>query len=251
MDQRSTILAACTPPGHSPRGTVRLSGDLAWVMVSERIDGDLPRTRGVLAARFRLAELSVPILILRMPGPASYTGEDTLELQLPGHPVLIQEIMTALLEDARDQNRNARVALAGEFTARAFLNQRLDLLEAESVAARVAARSDDEIRAARVMQDGRLRRLVEEATTDLVRVLVVNGLAAQEYSSRYAQAKRIADLRPVPDEARPSKQQLQDVAWWVRRKKIPPLEAIQDQLEAERWLEAMQDKRVAIELVAE
>ena len=95
----------------------------------------------------------------------------------------------------------------------------------------------------------------EFRASDLVRVLVDNGLAAQEYSSRYAQAKRIADLdvrgRPVPDEARPSKQQLQDVAWWVRRKKIPPLEAIQDQLEAEHWLEAMEEERIAVELEAE
>ena len=82
-----------------------------------------------------------------------------------------------------------------------------------------------------------------------------NGLAPEEYSSRYAQAKRIAGLgvrgRPVPDEDRPSKQQLVDVAWWMRRGETPPLEAMQDQLEAERWLEAMQDKRAAIELGAE
>ena len=55
----------------------------------------------------------------------------------------------------------------------------------------------------------------------------------------------------MPDEDRPSKQQLVDVAWWMRRGETPPLEAMQDQLEAERWLEAMQDKRAAIELGAE
>ena len=107
----------------------------------------------------------------------------------------------------------------------------------------------------RLAGEYRLHVKQEFRASDLVRVLVGNGLAPEEYSSRYAQAKRIADLgvrgRPVPDEAWPSKQQLKGVAWWVRRKKIPPLEAIQDQLEAERWLEAMEEERIAVELEAE
>ena len=153
MDLDSTILAISTPPGRSARGMIRCSGKEAFGLISHRlVDGVTTSRRGVHAVRFRLDRVSVPMLMIVSVGPASYTGDDTIELQVPGNPRLLSTVLECLLEDGVSQGANVRPARPGEFTARAFLSGRICLAEAESVAALVAARSDDEIQAADLMK---------------------------------------------------------------------------------------------------
>src|SRR2546429_409773 len=127
MTRRDTIVAAATPPGRGGVGIVRVSGpkvpEVAAVML-----GELPKARHATLARFLDAQQE-PIdagLALFFPAPHSYTGEHILELHGHGGPV----VMDALI--ARAVELGARRAQAGEFTQRAFLNDKLDLAQAEA-----------------------------------------------------------------------------------------------------------------------
>ncbi|THF64488.1 tRNA uridine-5-carboxymethylaminomethyl(34) synthesis GTPase MnmE [Pseudothauera nasutitermitis] len=126
---RDTIAAVATAPGRGGIGVVRVSGaDLA--PFAQAIAGRLPRPREAHFARFRDAQQQVldEGLLLFFPAPHSFTGEDVLELQGHGGPVVMQMLLARCLE------LGARLAEPGEFTKRAFLNGKLDLAQAEGVA---------------------------------------------------------------------------------------------------------------------
>ncbi len=137
-----TIAAIATPPGRGGVGILRVSGSAAGA-IAAAVLGRLPTPRRALFARFRSAA-GEPIdegIALYFKAPASFTGEDVLELQGHGGPV----VMAMLLE--RVVELGARLAAPGEFSRRAYLNDRLDLAQAEAVAdlidsqTRAAARS--------------------------------------------------------------------------------------------------------------
>jgi tRNA modification GTPase len=138
-----TIVALATAAGAAGIGVIRVSGPRA---------GDIATTLLGRAPRPRRAELSTvrdaagePLdeaLLLFFAGPHSFTGEDVLEVQGHGSPVLLQAIQRRLVE------LGARPARAGEFSERAFLNGKLDLAQAEAVADLIAAGSEAAARAA-------------------------------------------------------------------------------------------------------
>ena len=124
-----TIAAIATPPGRGGIGVVRLSGaNLADLAVE--LTGHRPRPRRAAVRSFRDADGSVidTGILLYFKAPRSFTGEDVLELQGHGGPV----VLGAVLE--RVCALGARPARPGEFTQRAFLNDKLDLAQAEAVA---------------------------------------------------------------------------------------------------------------------
>ena len=138
-----TIVAAATPPGRGGVGIVRISGPLAG-LIARAVLGRLPLPRYATHARFTGAD-ELPMdegLALFFPAPHSYTGEDLLELQGHGGPVPIETLI------ARAVQLGARRALPGEFTQRAYLNDRLDLAQAEAVADLIDAGSEAAARAA-------------------------------------------------------------------------------------------------------
>jgi tRNA modification GTPase len=165
MTRTDTIVAAATPPGRGGIGIVRLSGpkvpEIAAVML-----GELPRPRHVTFARFLDARRE-PIdagLALFFPAPASYTGEHVLELHGHGGPLVIEALVTRVLE------LGARRAQAGEFTQRAFLNDKLDLAQAEAIADLIDAGSREAARAAMRSLQGEFSAMVRgltEAVIDL------------------------------------------------------------------------------------
>ena len=106
MDLNSTILAVSSPPGHSTRGIVRCSGPCSFDLLRSRlVDGLASIERGIYPVRLRMKDVSIPSLLSLTPGPRSYTGEDSFELQLPGHPSLINRVINCLLytSDAADE----------------------------------------------------------------------------------------------------------------------------------------------------
>jgi tRNA modification GTPase len=173
VDLGSTILAVSSPPGHSARGIIRISGPSAIVLVGHRLESPCPDSRGVHQVRFRLDDISVPALLLLTIGNQSYSGEDTIELQVAGHPALLAAMVNSMLNDGQSAGLNVRSAGPGEFTARAFLSGKIDLVEAESVAAVISARSDDEIKAAGLMRDGRLGELVMQVSEQIASALAL------------------------------------------------------------------------------
>ena len=165
MDRQDTICAIATPPGRGGVGVVRLSGPDSFA-IAANLCGDLPRPRLAALRQFRDAKSEVidEGLVLCFAGPASYTGEDVVELQAHGSPVVLEWLIKACLE------AGARRAGPGEFSQRAFLNERMDLAQAEAVADLIAASTEQAARAARRSLEGELSRRVDalgEALTAL------------------------------------------------------------------------------------
>ncbi len=138
-----TIVAPSTAPGRAAIAVIRLSGAAACA-AAERLAGPLPAPRraALRTLRDRRGEPIDEALVIRFPAPGSYTGEDLVELQVHGSPVVVDRVLAAALE------AGARLARPGEFSERAFLNGRLDLAQAEAVADLIAAHSEAAARAA-------------------------------------------------------------------------------------------------------
>lgn len=174
MALEDTIVAVSSAPGVSARAVVRASGPLVEVLAG-RFEPGIPPRRGAFISRLPLAEgtLRLPVLVLRAVAPRSYTGEDTLEVLVPGNPTLVDRVMGTLLSEP-----GVRPAQPGEFSARAYLHGKLTLEEAEGVAATIAAESAEQLEAARDLAAGRTgndyRGVADELTT--LRALVEAGI---------------------------------------------------------------------------
>jgi tRNA modification GTPase len=147
-----TIAAIATPPGRGGLGVIRLSGASACAIACRVTGrGSLPSRHAVYCAfRDRRDQVLDRGLVLYFPGPASFTGEDVVEFQGHGSPVLLAMLLEELIA------RGARQAAPGEFSQRAFLNGKLDLAQAEAVADLVAAGSARAARSAMQVLEGRL-----------------------------------------------------------------------------------------------
>ena len=158
-----TIAAIATAPGRGGVGVIRISGPLA-VSVAEAVVGECPPPRHAAYRRFVDAhgEAIDSGLVLYFPGPASYTGEDVLELQGHGGPVVLDALLARVLD------LGCRAAEAGEFTRRAFENQRLDLSQAEAVADLIDADSLAAARAAQRSLSGAFSRRIDAFRDELL-----------------------------------------------------------------------------------
>jgi len=163
MTRIDTIVAAATPPGRGGVGIVRVSGPKA-PEIAAVILGELPVARRASLAQF-LDRRKQPIdvgIALFFPAPHSYTGEHVLELHGHGGPVVVEAVIARALE------LGARRALPGEFTQRAFLNDKLDLAQAESIADLIDAGSREAARAAMRSLQGEFSAMVQGLTEALV-----------------------------------------------------------------------------------
>jgi tRNA modification GTPase len=163
MIESDTIAAIATAAGRSGIGVVRISGPRVASLIAAIIGRPLAPRRAVLA-EFRGArgEIIDQGLALYYPAPHSYTGEDVLELQGHGGPVVLRELLKRCLEEG------ARVARPGEFTERAFLNDKLDLAQAESVADLIDAATAEGARSALRSLRGAFSQRVEELSRAVI-----------------------------------------------------------------------------------
>jgi tRNA modification GTPase len=163
MTHTDTIVAAATPPGRGGVGVVRVSGPRTPEIAATLV-GDLPTPRHATLARF-LDAAGNPIdvgLALFFPGPQSYTGEHVLELQGHGGPVIVELLVERCIE------LGARRARPGEFTERAFHNDKIDLAQAEAVADLIDAGSREAARAAMRSLQGEFSSMVQGLTDALI-----------------------------------------------------------------------------------
>lgn len=168
-----TIVAQGTASGWSERAIIRLSGHgvprlLQACLAVDRDGGVFPFERTVRAARLRMGGVEFPLMVICFPGPRSYTGEHTAELILPGNPHLVELVLQRLLQD-----EDVRPANPGEFSARAYINGRLSLEQAEGVAATIAAQTDDQLRAARQIAAGTLGSRAREWNDRIANLLAL------------------------------------------------------------------------------
>ena len=157
-----TIVAIATAPGAGGVGIVRLSGPRSR-LIAEDISGKSLVRRQATYVRFNTADGEVidDGIALYFAGPASYTGEDVVELQAHGSPVVLRQLIMRCIE------QGARQARPGEFSERAFLNGKLDLAQAEAVADLIAASDERAARAARRSLDGVFSQQVTGGASDL------------------------------------------------------------------------------------
>ena len=152
MLSADTIVAISSAVGPAPRMIVRLSGPEA-LRITKELDSEFSAARGVAnRTTLAFADLRTPAWIYTFRAPHSYTSEDLIEFHIPGNPLLARMLLSELT------SRGARPAEAGEFTARAYFAGRIDLTEAEGVAATISAHGEQELRAARQLLGGELSR---------------------------------------------------------------------------------------------
>lgn len=143
MTETDTIAAVATPPGRGGIGVVRLSGPQALAIGAQVAGRTLPPRRAIHCSFLNVHGEPVDAgIVLAFSAPRSFTGEDVIELQGHGGPVVVQRVLRACLD------RGARLARPGEFSERAYLNDRLDLAQAEAIADLIDASSESAARGA-------------------------------------------------------------------------------------------------------
>ncbi len=197
-----TIVAIASAAGAGGVGIVRLSGARA-LDIARSICGRTLQPRRAHYVHFADTD-GVAIddgIALAFPGPASFTGEDVVELQAHGSPVVLQQLV------ARACALGARPARPGEFSERAFLNDKLDLAQAEAIADLIAASDTRAARAARRSLEGVFSRRVEAIADALLR-LRVHVEAAIDFADESIDTLGGEQVRRQLDDARQQLQQL-------------------------------------------
>ncbi|MGZ8191618.1 MAG: tRNA uridine-5-carboxymethylaminomethyl(34) synthesis GTPase MnmE [Methylococcaceae bacterium] len=163
IDSLDTIAAIATPPGNGGVGIIRISGALVSDIAKQLLNKPIqPRYAQYSSFIDNDGAIIDSGIVLYFPAPASYTGEDILELQGHGGSVVLDMLLRRVL------SLGARLANPGEFTERAFLNNKLDLAQAEAVADLIESSTEQSVRSAQKSMQGvfseQINQLVEELT---------------------------------------------------------------------------------------
>jgi len=200
-----TIAAQATPPGRGGVGIVRVSGKLS-ANIAEQMLGFVPKARYAHYGPFFDTEKKQldQGIALYFPGPNSFTGEDVLELQGHGGPIIMDFILRRVIECG------ARLANPGEFSERAFLNEKLDLTQAEAIADLIDSSSEQAARCALKSLQGafseRVHQLVESLT--MLRIYVEAAIDFPEEEIDFlADGKVAGDLQVIIDQLGEVKQE--------------------------------------------
>ena len=167
MKTGDTIAAIATPPGNGGVGIIRISGP-AVQSIARHICRKSPKPRYAQYSYFHDADDSVIDngLLLYFPGPASFTGEDTLELQGHGGQVVLDMLLRRVL------SLGARLADPGEFSQRAFLNNKIDLAQAEAIADLITSGTEQAVRSAQQSMQGVFSEQINELIDELIELRV-------------------------------------------------------------------------------
>ena len=163
-----TIVAQATPPGRGGVGILRISGPKAQE-VAQAVLGKLPKARYAEYLPFLANDGSTldEGIALFFPNPHSFTGEDVLELQGHGGPVILDLLLKRILEIS-----GVRIARPGEFSERAFLNDKLDLAQAEAIADLIDASSEQAAKSAISSLQGVFSKKVNSLVESLIHLRI-------------------------------------------------------------------------------
>lgn len=165
-----TIIALATPPGVGAISVIRLSGPSSFTAIDKVFAGKVQissvKTHTIHYGQIiENDEIIDDVLVSVFRAPNSYTAEDIVEISSHGSPLIAQKIISLILK-----NCEIRLAEPGEFTKRAFLNNRIDLAQAEAVADLINSRTSVSLRGARNQMDGLLSSKVLSLRTKLIEV---------------------------------------------------------------------------------
>ena len=173
--KEKTICALATPIGTGGISIIRISGNDSLniaknFFVSKHIDFENIKPRYLYLGNFISSEVKDQVLMVYFKAPFSFTGEDVVEFQFHGGQLLAQKILQSLLT-------KCSLAEPGEFSKRAFLNGKISLDEAEGISELILAESDTQLKAAEILQSGKLTEKVVEMQnkiTDLLAEIEAN-----------------------------------------------------------------------------
>ncbi len=185
-----TIVAPATAQGRAGIGVVRVSGPLC-AAIAMAVAGTLPKERNAVYRAFHDInnQLIDKGLAIYFKSPQSFTGEDVLEFHLHGSPVLLDMMVQTILQ------QGARLARPGEFSERAFYNQKIDLAQAEAIADLIAAGSATAARSALKSLEGEFSRLINALVEKVIhlRMYVEATLDFPEEEIDFIADKKVAD----------------------------------------------------------
>ncbi|MEO0216679.1 MAG: tRNA uridine-5-carboxymethylaminomethyl(34) synthesis GTPase MnmE [candidate division WOR-3 bacterium] len=169
-----TIIACATPPGYSSVAVIRISGEQA-INFTQEVFAAFDKIGEFLPNRVYYGAIIAPdtkekidqALVTFFFKPHSYTGEDVVEISCHGNPLIVERIIKIYL------NLGVRIAQPGEFTRRALLNNKIDLIQAEAVSEIVNARCDEVRRLAIYQLEGRLSAVLNDIANEIVDMLKV------------------------------------------------------------------------------
>ncbi len=162
-----TIAAIATPSGNGGVGIIRISGPLVATLGKQLCNKNLiPRYASYSTFTDQDGNLIDSGIVLYFPGPASYTGEDVLELQGHGGAVVLNMLLKRVL------SLGARLARPGEFTERAFLNNKIDLVQAEAIADLIVSSTEQSVRSAQKSMQGVFSEQINVLVEDLTEVRI-------------------------------------------------------------------------------
>ena len=166
-NSKDTIAAVSTPPGKGGVGVIRVSGDQVDFVIKQvlgrKIDARIAKFLPFLDKDGSILDSG---LALYFPAPHSFTGEDVLELQAHGSPVVLDLIMRRILL------LGVRMARPGEFSERAFMNGKIDLAQAEAIADLIESSTEQSARSAQRSLQGDFSKLVNELVEELIHLRI-------------------------------------------------------------------------------
>lgn len=167
FQDKDTIVAIATPPGRGGIGIIRVSGALAF-SIAQKILHRIPLPRQAHYGAFYGDNEGVldQGIALYFPGPHSFTGEDVLELQGHGGPIVLQWLLEHSVK------LGARLARPGEFSQRAFLNDKMDLTQAEAIADLIDASSEQAAKSALKSMQGAFSSQVNDLVEQLIQLRI-------------------------------------------------------------------------------
>ncbi len=162
-----TIVALSTPPGVAALAVIRLSGPESRAIIDKLLAAptDWQPGRAVYRTLTHQTRTLDDAVLTFWPSPHSYTGEDTMEISCHGNPHIVETLVRTCLE------LGARTARPGEFTQRAFLNDKLSLTQAEGLLDLLYAPTERALASARAMKEGKLGHALEAVRTELIDLL--------------------------------------------------------------------------------
>ena len=166
-----TIAAIATAPGYGGVGIIRISGPASQSNLKAIFRSSSPKFQGFKPWMLHHGhildengEILDEVLVVAMPGPRSFTGENVAEIHCHGGPAILKTVLELIF------TKNGRMAAPGEFTRRAFLNGRMDLTQAEAVAECIAAPAREALRAAQSKLKGGLGQYIQELRASLIHI---------------------------------------------------------------------------------
>lgn len=193
-----TIVAQATPPGKGGVGIVRVSGSQAK-NIAQQILGQCPKPRYALYTDFKdtSGQIIDQGIALYFEGPNSFTGEDILELQGHGGPVVLDMLIRAILT-----NPKVRLARPGEFSERAFMNDKIDLTQAEAIADLIETNSEQAARMALQSLQGNFSHRIDQLVDAVIHLRMYVEAAIDfpdEEIDFLSDGKVAADLQSIID----------------------------------------------------